>query len=378
MDRPSPADRIPFVDLRAQHRGLETEIVAAIRQVVTDGNFILGSQVQEFENAFAAFVGVAHAVGVSSGLDALRLSLLALGVGYGDEVIIPANTYIATALAVSSVGARPVFVDCDPRTYSIDPTGIEAAITSRTRALIPVHLTGQAADMSAILALAEQYDLRVIEDAAQAPGAVYKGKPCGSLGTLGCFSFYPSKNLGACGDGGMITVHDTSLAEQLAQIRNYGQKTKNEHITKRGLNARLDTLQAAVLQVKLRYVSRWNTARWTHAQQYIERLAGLGDIVTQARLPHSSHVYHLFIIETDQRDALQQYLERCGIENGIHYPIPIHLQPAFADLGYRPGDFPCAERLSRRMLSLPMFPELTQAQIDHVVAAVRNFYDRCS
>lgn len=364
---------IPFVDLAAQYHSIEPEVNAAIFKVLSRCNFILGSQVEEFEQAFAKFVDVEHAVGVSSGLDALRLALMVLDIGPGDEVILPANTYIATALAVSALGTRPVLVDCDPDTYNIDVALIEPAITSRTQAIIPVHLTGQSADMDPILEIADRHGLHVIEDAAQAHGTLYKGRPCGSLGIIGCFSFYPSKNLGAYGDGGMVTTNDANLAERLRRLRNYGQHMKYEHVEK-GLNARLDTLQAAILGVKLRHLPQWNAARASHAEKYRELLSGIGDLAFQQRIPYSTHIYHLFIIETKQRDALQKHLSASRIQTGIHYPIPIHLQEAYKDLGYSKGDFPCAERLATQTLSLPMYPEMTHEQILRVVREVEGFF----
>ena len=364
---------IPFVDLATQHAAIQSEINAAIQQVLSQSNFILGSQVEEFEQAFARFVGSEHAVGVSSGLDALRLALMALDVGSGDEVILPANTYIATALAVSSTGARPVLVDCDSETYNVDVSLIEPAITPRTRAIIPVHLTGQSAGMDPILKIADRHDLDIVEDAAQSHGTLYKGQPCGSIGTVGCFSFYPGKNLGACGDGGMATTDDAKLAERLRRLRNYGQQAKYQHVEK-GLNARLDTLQAAILTVKLRYLPQWNEARAVHAEKYKEMLTGVGDLVFQRRVPYSTHIYHLFMVETEQRAALQKRLNAARIDTGIHYPVPIHLQQAYADLGYGKGDFPEAEQLAERTLSLPMFPELRSDQIGRVAEEIKGFF----
>jgi dTDP-4-amino-4,6-dideoxygalactose transaminase len=298
---------------------------------------------------------------------------MALDIGPGDEVILPVNTYIATALAVSSVGAKPVLVDCDPATYNMDAGLIEPAINQRVRVIIPVHLTGQSTDMDPILEIAEQRGLYVIEDAAQAHGTLYKGRQCGSLGIMGCFSFYPGKNLGACGDAGMVVTNDTSIAERLRQLRNYGQCVKYEHVEK-GLNARMDTLQAAILNVKLRYLHQWNRARAEHAERYRQFLSGIGDVVFQQRAPYSTHIYHLFIIETDQRDALRTYLETAGIQTGIHYPKPIHLQEAYSEMEHRIGDFPRAERLAPRILSLPMFPELTDEQIHQIADKVRAFF----
>lgn len=366
---------IPFVNLRAQYRALQPEIDAAIQGVLGECNFILGAPVREFEDAFAQFVNARHAVGVSSGLEALRLALFALGIKPGDEVILPANTFIATALAVSQVGAQPVLVDCDPRSYILAVDELERAITSRTKAIIPVHLAGQCADMDAVLAVAARHHLVVIEDAAQAHGALYQGRPCGSLAAAGCFSFYPGKNLGAYGDGGLIAINDAELAERLRRLRHYGQRAKYDHV-ELGTNARLDTLQAAVLNVKLRYLRNANAARWSHAQIYRQCLAGVGDLGFQQEMPYSTHVYHLFIIETSSRDALQSHLHAAGIETGIHYPIPLHLQPAYRHLGYIEGVFPQSERLAKMMLSLPLYPELTEAQLEEIVSEIRFFFQK--
>ena len=285
----------------------------------------------------------------------------------------PANTYIATALAVSAVGAHPVLVDCDPRTYNIDVNLIEPALTPHTRAIIPVHLTGQAADMDPILEVAGRAGLRVIEDAAQAHGTLYKGRSCGSMGWAGCFSFYPSKNLGAYGDGGMVTTDDPELAKRMSWLRNYGQAAKYRH-TEKGLNARLDTLQAAILSVKLLHLPRWNKARAVHAEWYKELLAGVGDLVFQQEARYSTHIYHLFIVETEWRDALREHLSRRAIQTGVHYPIPIHLQLAYEDLGYGEGDFPETERLAKRMVSLPMFPEIRRDQVERVAKEIEGFF----
>jgi dTDP-4-amino-4,6-dideoxygalactose transaminase len=367
-------DTIPFVDLAAQYRSIEAGVNAAMQKVLTRCNFILGAEVEEFETAFARFVGADYGVGVGSGLDALRLALEALGIGRDDEVVIPANTFIATALGISAVGARPVLVDCDPKTYNIDPDRIEAAITPRTRAIMPVHLTGQAADMDPILDIAKRRGLHVVEDAAQAHGTRYKGRPCGSMGIASGFSFYPGKNLGAYGDGGLVTTNDRELASRMRRLRNYGQDVKYHHLEK-GLNARLDTLQAAVLNVKLNHLEGWNGARAAHARRYREGLAGVGDLRLQHEANYSSHIYHLFIIETARRDVLQKHLTAAGIQNGVHYPIPIHRQPAYAELGGHDGDFPHTERLANQMLSLPMYPELSNEHIDRVVDAVKAFFN---
>jgi dTDP-4-amino-4,6-dideoxygalactose transaminase len=364
---------VPFVDLAAQYATIRPDVDRAWRAVLTEGQFVLGSRVDGFEREFARFIAADHAVGVASGLDALRLALTALGVGPGDEVVLPANSYIATALAVSHVGATPVLVDCQPGTLVIDPGHVEAAITDRTRAIVPVHFAGQAADLRAILASATRRGIYVVEDAAQAHGTMLQGRRCGSIGIVGCFSFYPSKNLGAYGDGGMATTSDPALAQRLRRLRNYGERAKYEHVV-RGLNSRLDEVQAAVLAVKLRRLEGWNEARRAHADEYRALLDGVGDLAWQRRVANSSHIYHLLLVETDVRDALREHLAEQGVQTGIHYPKPIHLQDAYAELGWRAGAFPESERVAARTLSLPMYPELTSAQVEYVAGAVREFF----
>jgi dTDP-4-amino-4,6-dideoxygalactose transaminase len=294
-------------------------------------------------------------------------------VGPGEEVIVPANSYIATALAVTEVGADAVLVDCDPRTYNLDPDAVEAAVTPRTRALIPVHFAGQAADMERLLDLAGRFGLAVVEDAAQAHGTRYGGRACGSMGEVGCFSFYPAKNLGAYGDGGIVTTHVREVAECIRRLRNYGERRKYDHVVK-GVNSRLDGLQAAFLSVKLRHLKGWNEARKELADRYSAQLADVGDLVIQPPASSSTHIYHLFIVETAYRDALRGHLTERGIQTGIHYPKPIHLHEAYCDLALEVGSFPVAERLARESLSLPMFPELTPDQVDVVTGAIRDFF----
>jgi dTDP-3-amino-3,4,6-trideoxy-alpha-D-glucose transaminase len=364
---------IPFVDLVAQYAAISEEIDEAFKNVTESAEYILGPRVARFEESFAAFVGARHGVGVGSGLDALRLALLALDVGRGDEVIVPANSYIATALAVSDVGADVVLVDCDERTYNVDAQAVEAALSPRTRALLPVHFTGQSAEMGLLLQLAGEHGLELVEDAAQAHGASWQGRPCGSIGRIACFSFYPGKNLGAYGDGGMVTTSDAEVAEQIRRLRNYGERRKYEHVVK-GVNSRLDGLQAAVLAVKLRHLNDWNAARARHAESYAAQLDGVGDISLQHIAPDSTHVYHLFIVRTTQRDRLRDWLADRGIQTGIHYPVPIHLQEAYAELGLGAGAFPNAEALARETLSLPMFPELTDEQLTTVTDAIGEFF----
>lgn len=364
---------IPFVDLVTQYQSIKSDVDDAMQRVLDDASFILGKTVDEFETQFAQFVGTKHCVGLSNGLEALRLALTVLEIGAGDEVIIPANTFIATALAVTAAGAKPVLVDCDATTFQIDPNLIKSAITPRTKAIMPVHLTGHPSDMDPILQIAQQYGLHVVEDAAQAQGTQYKQRECGSLAQIGCFSFYPGKNLGAFGDAGAVTTDDDRLAERIRRIRHYGQRVKYDHVEK-GTNARLDTLQAAVLSVKLKHLRQWNQQRAEHATRYEELLSGVGDICTPICAPWATHIYHLYMIQTEERDALQKHLNANGVQTGIHYPIPIHLQVAYTDLGYKPGDFPVAERLAKRILSLPMYPELQDAQQDYVVEQIKAFF----
>ena len=373
MALPHPSATIPFVDLVAQYESIAEEIDDAFHSVTRSAQYILGQRVETFEKAFARFVEVEHAVGVGSGLDALRLGLLALGIGPGDEVVVPANSYIATALAVSEVGADVVLVDCDADTFNIDPAATRRAVTSRTRAIIPVHFTGQAADMAPLLELAEEHGLDVVEDAAQAHGTRWRGRACGSLGNVACFSFYPGKNLGAYGDGGLVTTRDADVAEHLRRVRNYGERRKYEHVIK-GVNSRLDGMQAAFLSVKLRHLDAWNAARASHAEAYRSALDGVGDMRFQRVIDDSTHIYHLFIVRTTQRDALRDFLGERGIQTGIHYPVPIHLQDAYKELGLTAGSFPNAEALAEETLSLPMYPELSTEQLKGVTSAIADFF----
>jgi dTDP-4-amino-4,6-dideoxygalactose transaminase len=368
-------EKVRFVDLDAQYKAVKPAVQKAVAGVLRDGQFILGPRVESFEKKFAAFVGVKHAVGVATGLEALRLPLEVLKLEPGDEVVVPASTYIATALAVSHAGGKVVLADCDPGTYNLDPEAFRRAITPRTRAVIAVHLAGQAADMDAIGAIAREKGIAVIEDAAQAAGARFKGKRCGSLGWAAAFSFYPGKNLGAYGDGGMVTTDDGALAARLRRMRNYGQDVKYVHL-ERGWNARLDAVQAAILEAKLPRLDKWNAARAKHAALYRKKLSGVGDLSFQTVDPRAAHVYHLFCVETEWRDELAAHLDERGVETVIHYPTPIHLQKAYADLGRSAGSFPNAERRCRRTVSLPMFAELTDRQISRVVAAVEEFFAR--
>jgi dTDP-4-amino-4,6-dideoxygalactose transaminase len=355
---------IPFVDLQAQYRSIASDVTDAMMRVVERGDYILGDDVRLFEEEFSQYIGTSEAIAVGSGLDALELALRAYGVGPGDEVITAANTFIATALAVMAVGARPILVDVVGETYNIDPAAIEAAITSKTKAIMPVHLYGQPADMLPILEIAQQHGLIVIEDAAQAHGARYDGRRAGALGHAAGFSFYPAKNLGAYGDGGMVVTNDAATAEKIRRLRNYGQRVKYEHSVI-GTNSRLDTIQAAILRFKLRRLDHWNAARSEHAAAYNVLLAG-APIILPKTAQKCSHVYHLYVIQLDRRSEVQNLLTARGIGTGIHYPIPIHLQEACASLGYRKGDFPVTENAASRILSLPMYPEMTTGQREFV------------
>ena len=359
---------MPLLDLRSQYQSLKPRIDAAVGRVFESGIFVLGPEVAAFEREFAAYCGVRHAIGVNSGTSALHLALLAVGVGSGDEVVTVPFTFVATAAAVLYTGARPVFVDVDPDTLTMDPDLVEAAITPRTKAIIPVHLYGQAAHMAPILAIAARYGIPVIEDAAQAHGAEYGGRRAGSLGTMGCFSFYPGKNLGAAGEGGAITTDDDQLARTIRRLRDWGAEEKYRHVM-RGFNYRLEELQAAVLRVKLTELDNWTEARRTHARAYREAFDRVGVSVVAER-SNGRHVYHVFAIRTPQRSAMIESLTAAGIGTGIHYPIPVHLQEAYRDLGDGVGSFPDAEAAAREVLSLPIYPELTEAQRGLVVGAV--------
>lgn len=366
--------RVPFVDLKVQYEAIREELNAGFQKVFEKTAFILGPTLQEFEEAFARYCGVKHAIGVANGTDALVLALKALGIGPGDEVITAVNTFIATAEAIVHAGATPVFVDCDPHTYTIDVAQIREKITSRTRAIIPVHLYGQPADMDPILEIAKNLGICVVEDAAQAHGALYKNRRAGSMGAIACFSFYPAKNLGAYGDAGAVVTTDDRLALVIRKLRDHGGIEKYQHDLV-GYNSRLDTLQAAVLLVKLKYLDAWNRKRQQNAQLYDELLSQIPGIVTPKVLERATHVYHLYVIRVEQgnRDELQLYLKERGVHTGIHYPKPLHLTPALKYLGYKAGDFPVAERYAQQILSLPMYPELTRAQIEYVVECIGQY-----
>ena len=362
---------IPFVDLKAQYVGIKDEVNAAIQNILDTCQFTLGSEVATFENEFAAYSNAQYGIGVNTGTSALHLSLLAANIGSGDEVITVPFTFVATVAAIYYSGAKTVFVDIDPQTFTMDVKAIEAAITPKTKAIIPVHLYGQSADMDPILEIAKKHSLVVIEDACQAHGAEYKGKRVGSLGDTGCFSFYPGKNLGAYGEGGMVTTNNPEYTRSIKMLRDWGAEKKYHHILK-GYNYRLEGIQGAVLRVKLKYLEEWTEKRRAAASHYNRLLSGSG-IPTPQEMGYARHVYHVYAIRTKQRAELQQALNDKGIQTGIHYPIPVHLLPAYEDLGYKKGDFPHAEQAADEVLSLPMFPELQVAQIETVCQALLDF-----
>ena len=360
---------IPFLDLQAQYRVVGPELEEAVINVMRRGEFVLGSNVSSFEKNFASYCSAKHCVALNTGTSALHLALLALGVGPDDDVITVPMTFVATVAAIRYVNATPVFVDIDPDTWTMDATQLEAAITPRTKAIIPVHLHGRLADMSAILAIAKRHGIPVIEDCAQAHGAEIGGKRAGTFGAIGCFSFYPGKNLGACGEGGGIITNNGKYAEVIAQLRDWGQTSKYNH-ERHGFNYRMDGIQGAVLDVKLRYLQKWTEGRRAVAALYDDLLADCA-VVTPVRPNGLEHVYHVYAIQTAERDRVQGQLKAAGVMTNIHYPRPVHLQTAYADLGYRAGDFPVSETLGVTTLSLPMFPELSKQQIAAVSHAVR-------
>jgi dTDP-4-amino-4,6-dideoxygalactose transaminase len=362
---------IPFVDLRAQYLSIKAEIDAAVLGVLDSTQFILGERVAAFERLFAPYCGTQHAIGTSSGTSALHLALLAAGVGPGDEVITTPHTFIASASAIDYCGAVPVFVDIDPTTFTIDPNLIEPAITPRTKAILPIHLYGRVADMDPIMEIARRHGLLVVEDACQAHGAEYKGRRAGSIGDLGCFSFYPGKNLGAYGEGGAVTTNDDAHARTVRTLRDWGAERRYHHDLK-GFNYRLEGVQGAVLGVKMSYIEGWTDARRELARRYDAGLASAG-VSTPAPDGHGRHVYHVYAIRHRDRSGLQAFLAERGIGTNIHYPIPVHLQKAFAELGHGPGAFPHAEAAASEVLSLPMYPELPHDQQDQVIGAIIDF-----
>ncbi|MEH2152551.1 DegT/DnrJ/EryC1/StrS family aminotransferase [Nostoc sp.] len=359
---------IPFVDLKTQYLSIKDEIDTAVLKVLESTQFVLGNEVKAFEKEFADYCNADYGIAVNTGTSALHLALLAAGIGAGDEVITVPFTFVATTAAICYTGATPVFVDIDPVSYTIDVTQIEKAITERTKAILPVHLYGQPADMEPILDIARRHGLVVIEDAAQAHGAEYKGQRVGSIGDIGCFSFYPGKNLGAYGEGGMAVTNNSEYAHAMGMLRDWGQERRYHHVLK-GYNYRMDGIQGAILRVKLRYIEAWTEARRRHAAHYDQLLAESG-VSIPAVMPYSRHVYHVYAVRSPERDALQQSLQEQEIQTGIHYPIPVHLQPAYADLGYKSGDFPHSEAASREVLSLPMYAELGTESQTQVAKAV--------
>jgi dTDP-4-amino-4,6-dideoxygalactose transaminase len=363
---------VPFVDLKRQYQVIKQEVDSAIQEVVLNTSFILGKPVAEFEEKFARFCEVKHCIGVNSGTSALILALQALGIGQGDDAITTANTFIATAEAISCIGAKPVFCDIEERSYNLDPKKLEKAITKRTKAIIAVHLYGQPVDLDPILEIAKENGIPVIEDACQSHGALYKGKRVGGFGVMAAFSFYPGKNLGAYGEGGAIITNDDSLAEKMRMLRDHGSSKKyyHEYI---GNNYRLEGIQGAVLSVKLRYLDEWNEKRRINAGIYKEYLKGM-PVVLPEEMDYARHVYHLFVVRVKDRERLIDFLNQKGISTGIHYPVPIHLQKAYSFLGYKKGSLPVTERFMDEILSLPMFPELKEDEIHYVADCIKEFY----
>jgi len=363
---------IPLVDLKAQYNSIKPEIDNAIQGVLDSTSFIMGEELERFEEEFALFCNTKYAIGVANGSDALILALRACDISKGDEVITVPHTFIATTEAITHVGGKIVFVDINSKTYTIDVSKIEDKITKKTRAIIPVHLYGQPADMDPIIELAKKYNLKIIEDAAQAHGAEYKDKKVGSIGDVACFSFYPGKNLGAYGDAGIITTNSEEIAKKVKLLRNHGRITKKYEHEIEGYSSRLDNLQATILRVKLKYLNQWNGMRRKNARKYNELLSNIGGIITPCEADYAKHVYHLYVIRTEDRDQLKEDLKTNGVTTGIHYPIPLHLQPAYNYLGYKRGDFSITEECSNEILSLPMYAELSEDQIVEIVELIKN------
>jgi dTDP-4-amino-4,6-dideoxygalactose transaminase len=361
---------VPYLDLKAQYHSIKPEIDAAIARVLESSQFVLGSEVAGFEQEFAAYCDTAECIALNSGTSALHLALLAAGVGPGDEVITVPFTFVASIAAVLYAGARPVLVDIDPASFNMNPAAIEKAISNRTKAILPVHLYGQSADMDPIMDIARRHGLVVIEDAAQAHGAKYKGRPVGSIGDLACFSFYPGKNLGAYGEGGAVTTNNPEFARNIRMLRDWGQERKYHHVL-RGFNYRMEGFQGAVLRVKLHHLEDWTESRRALAAKYDELLADSG-IETPKQMPWARHVYHVYTVRSEDRTGLQEAIQAEGIQTGIHYPIPVHMQPAYADLGYRAGAFPHSEKAAAQVLSLPLYPELSPQSVAEVARAVKK------
>jgi len=364
---------IPFVDLKAQYNSIKEEIDKAIEKILHSSSFIMGEEMNRFEEEFAGFCRAKYAIGVANGSDALFLALKACEIKGGDEVITVPHTFISTTEAITQVGAKIIFIDIDPKTYTIDISKIEAKISEKTKAIIPVHLYGQAVDMDPILIFAKKYNLKIIEDAAQAHGAEYKERMVGSIGDVSCFSFYPGKNLGAYGDAGMVVTNNAVIAEKIKLLRNHGRIDKKYKHRLEGYSSRLDDLQAAILRVKLRYLDQWNERRRKNAEKYSEYLHNEDGITTPFEAEYAKHVYHLYVIRTSDRDRIREELKSKGISTGIHYPIPLHLQKAYQYLNYKKNDFPVTEKYCRKILSLPMFPELTEGQICKVCGVIKKF-----
>jgi dTDP-4-amino-4,6-dideoxygalactose transaminase len=371
MSTTAATTRVPFLDLKAQYRSIKPEIDAAVARILESSQFVLGEEVAGFEREFAAYCGAAEGVAVNSGTSALHLAFLAAGIGPGDEVITVPHTFVATVAAIRYTGARPVFVDIDPVTFNLDPARIEAAITPCTRAIVPVHLYGQTADMDPILEIAGRRQLVVVEDAAQAHAAKYRGRPAGSMGELACFSFYPGKNLGAYGEGGIVVTGNQEYARTIRMLRDWGQDRKYHHVLA-GFNYRMEGLQGAILRVKLRHLEKWTEARRAHAARYRQLLADTG-LGLPAEMPWARHVYHVYAVRTGEREALMKRLNEQGIQTGIHYPVPVHLQPAYADSAWSKGSLPNAEKAAEEVLSLPMYPEMTE---DHLQLVSRALHGR--
>lgn len=362
---------VPLVDLRRQYKDIKDEVRKAVDEVLESGEYILGENVRKFEQEFANYCGVKYGVGVNSGSDALTIALSAVGVKSGDEVITAPNSFVSTANCIVFCGARPIFVDIDQETLNLDPEKLKDAITQKTKAIIVVHFHGHPADMDAIKEIAERYNIKIIEDACQAHGALYKGRKVGMLGDVACFSFYPTKNLGGYGDGGMIVTNNDELADKARSLRNYGRVAPYVYKIL-GYNSRLDELQAAILRVKLKYLDKWNDKRRRNASIYSQYLSEISEIAVPIEKEYAKHVYWVYAIRTKRRDEIQNFLNKNGIETMIHYPIPIHLQECYSHLGYSEGAFPIAEKSSKEMLSLPMFPELTEEEIRYVVQVIKQ------
>ncbi len=363
---------IPVIDLKVQHEALAAEIMEVLSGIVAAGAFVGGPQLEAFEREWAAFCGADHAIGVGSGTDAVRFALMGTGVGAGDEVVTVPFTFVATLEAILQAGAKPILVDVDPGTYTLDPGRLEAAITPKTRALLPVHLYGQPADMEALQQIADRRGLLLLEDASQAHGATCRGRTAGSLGRAAAFSFYPAKNMGACGEAGAVTTSDPEVARKVRMLREHGQSSKNAHDFP-GFNAKMDAIQAAVLRIKLKRLPQWNEARRAVASVYDRLLADVPGLILPRQAGFARSVYHLYVVRTARRDELQEHLKAHGIATGVHYPVPLHFQKAFAYLGYSRGDFPVSEKLAEEVLSLPIYPELPLDSVEYICSRVRDF-----